>query len=615
MNTDNLYIYDIETYPNVFTVTLEHYNSEQLFIFEWSERRNDIPNFIAFIHALSGMNAAMVGFNNIAFDYTVIHFIVNNYPNITVADVFQKANDIITAPHDQRFSHIIWDRDRIVRQIDLLKINHFDNVARFTSLKMLEFNMRSGNIQDLPYTPGVPLRADQIDPLIRYNINDVWETKKFLNQCIPAIDLRESLSISHFNGRDIINHNDTKIGKDYLIMLLGDVCWDRSSGRKKPRQTPRPEIALGDVILPYIRFEHPEFNRILEWFQERVITETKGSIKDLSCTIDGFQFDFGTGGIHGSIESAVVESDETHVLVDIDVASYYPNLAIVNRLYPEHLGERFCDIYKDVYEQRKQYVKETPENAVFKLALNGTYGDSNNPYSPFYDPKFTMAITINGQLSLCMIAEQMMKIPDLQMVQINTDGLTFQVPRTYLNYTRNICRWWESVTGLELEEAIYSRMWIADVNSYISEYAETGKLKNKGRYAHKLGWHQNHSALVVPKAAEAFLVHGTEPTEFLRDHDNTLDFMLRTKVPRNSRLELDGKQIQNISRYYISKTGASLIKIMPPLARKPGVERHIGINVGWNVKECNDIRGWSNTEDIDYRWYLEEIEKLITFAR
>jgi len=52
---------------------------------------------------------------------------------------------------------------------------------------------------------------------------------------------------------------------------------------------------------------------------------------------------------------------------------------------------------------------------MLKLALNGTFGDSNNIYSVFYDPQFTMAITVNGQLMLCMLAERLMTIPGLAL--------------------------------------------------------------------------------------------------------------------------------------------------------------------------------------------------------
>ena len=107
---------------------------------------------------------------------------------------------------------------------------------------------------------------------------------------------------------------------------------------------------------------------------------------------------FGLGGIHGSVESEIVESDGTHVIVDLDVSSFYPNLAISNGFYPAHLGREFCVIYKNLYEQRKTYPKKSAESAMLKLALNGVYGDSNNQFSVFYDPLYTMTITLNGQL-------------------------------------------------------------------------------------------------------------------------------------------------------------------------------------------------------------------------
>lgn len=609
------YIYDIETYPNVFTCVIEQFNTGDQFIFEWSERKNDMEYFQNFMSFLAASNSSMVGFNNIGFDYPVIHQIYNQYPNFSLAEIYLFANKIISAPRDQRFNHIIWDRDRIVQQVDLFKINHFDNHARSTSLKVLEFNMRFGNIQDLPYKPGIPLTLDQIDPLIQYNKHDVKATKEFFIRCKKAIELRGNLSIKF--GKDFTNHNDTKIGKDYFIKRLEEyqkgTCYYYKYGRRQPRQTIRSSISLGDVILPCGSFQHPEFNRILEWFQGKVITETKGSIKDLSCTIDGFQFDFGTGGIHGSIDNSVVSSDADSVILDVDVKSYYPNLAIVNKLFPEHLGEQFCTIYKDMYKQRTQHAKGTPENAMFKLALNGTYGDSNNKYSPFYDPKFTMSITINGQLLLCMLAEQMMKTPGLQMIQINTDGLTFKVPRCHVDHVRSICRWWEEITGLELEEAQYSRIIIKDVNNYIAEY-DYGKVKRKGKYEFELGWHQNHSALVIPKAASEFLLNSVEPSEFLRNHDDGLDFLLRAKVPRTSRLMHGDREIQKISRYYVSNGGCPLVKVMPPLKKNPDKERPIGINVGWLTTECNNLRDF-NPSGINYNFYESEVEKLISFAR
>ena len=128
---------------------------------------------------------------------------------------------------------------------------------------------------------------------------------------------------------------------------------------KKMLQTHRETIRVADIILHYIQFEHPEFNRILNFYRDQVMDayEIKGFFKDVTASIDGFDFDFGAGGIHGSIHREVVCCSDTHDLIDSDVASYYPNLAIKNQIYPAHLSSKFCDVYLELYKERKKYPK------------------------------------------------------------------------------------------------------------------------------------------------------------------------------------------------------------------------------------------------------------------
>jgi hypothetical protein len=436
----------------------------------------------------------------------------------------------------------------------------------------------------------------------------VDQTKAFYFKTLDMIAFREDLTKKY--QRDFMNHNDTKIGKDYFTMKLeeaGVSTYEFGPDGRKPKQTKRSSIALRDAILPWIEFQHPEFIRILNWLKGQVITETKGVFEDVTCTVDGFVFVFGLGGIHGSVESEIMESDNEFVIVDLDVSSYYPNLAIVNRFYPAHLGDTFCDIYQHLYEQRKTYGKKTAENAMLKLALNGVYGDSNNPFSVFYDPLFTMSITLNGQLLLCLLAEGLMHIDGLKLIQVNTDGLTVRVPRDNKWMVDMVRAAWESRTKLQLEEATYSRMFIRDVNSYVAQY-EGGSVKRKGAYEYDIGWHQNHGGLVVPKVAEKVLLEGAPIRETVEQWPDIMDFMLRTKVPRSSYLAWGETKVQNTSRYYIAKDGKPLVKWMPPLAKKPGVWRQIGVESGWNVQVCNDIK--DATMPVDFNYYIQEIEKL-----
>ena len=441
---------------------------------------------------------------------------------------------------------------------------------------------------------------------------------------------------------NFINANDTKIGKTIFQLELerdlgkGACFYYTAEGERKPKQTKRKRIAIADVILPCVHFERKEFNLVRDWMKEQVLrdvtkdvftgieeerlgelidhcdtTKVKGKIKSLNCIVDGFNFVFGTGGLHGCIDSGTVESCDRRAIIDLDVTSYYPSLAIVNKIYPEHLGLEFCSIYKRLKEQRLLYKKGSPENAALKLALNGVYGDSNNKFSPFYDPQYTMSITINGQLLLCMLVEMLMRIEGLEMIQANTDGVTVRIDRDRIPEMEAVCKEWEVITGLELESARYRRMFIRDVNNYIAEY-ENGKLKRKGAYEYEIDWHKNFSCLVVQKAAEANLIHGRDIEDFIRNHDDPYDFYLRAKVPRSSRLvirEDNGERLlRNITRYYVSNGGGQLVKIMPPLPKKPDAEREISVNKGWNVT-VHDVIAPLN--DINYDFYISETEKLV----
>ncbi len=608
----NDYVYDIETYPNVFTLAVEHADIPLKWSFEISDQRNDSRSILDLLQFLKETDARMVGFNNLGFDYPVLHTLIR-MGHSDANTLYQKAMAIIgSQDDDDRWVHQVKPSDQYVKQIDLFKIHHFDNKARATSLKVLEFNMRSPNIEDLPFPVGTQLNREQIEVLKRYNAHDVGETKKFYHKSLDMLRFREELT--HKYQRDFMNHNDTKIGKDYFVMKLeesGVACYDYGNKGRTPRQTKRPVIHLKDAILPWIEFQQPEFTRVMNWLKSQSITETKGVFTDLTATINGFTFVFGLGGIHGSIESEIVESDSEHIIVDLDVTSYYPNLAIANGFYPAHLGKEFVSIYKFLFDQRKSYPKKSAESAMLKLALNGVYGDSNNQFSVFYDPLYTMTITLNGQLLLCLLAEGLLEIEGLRLIQVNTDGLTVRVPRVN-KWLVDVARAaWQQRTGLNLEEAIYKSMMIRDVNNYIGVF-EDGSTKRKGAYEWDMEWHQNAGGLVIAKVAEKVLVEGAPIRETVEKWPDIMDFMLRTKVPRSSHLgfEKDGTtvRLQNITRYYISKGGGRLFKWMPPLAKKPGEWRKIGVESGWDVQPCNDIK--DATAPVDFDYYIREVEKL-----
>ena len=174
----NDYVFDIETYPNVFTLAVEHAEAPLCWSFEISDWCNDSRDIIAFLQYLKDTNARMVGFNNLGFDYPVLHTLIR-MGRSDAATLYQKAQAIINSQDegDGKWAHQVNPSDRFVPQIDLYKIHHFDNKARATSLKVLEFNMRSDNIEDLPFKVGTTLTQAQVPVLKKYNRHDVAQTK------------------------------------------------------------------------------------------------------------------------------------------------------------------------------------------------------------------------------------------------------------------------------------------------------------------------------------------------------------------------------------------------------------------------------------------------------
>lgn len=626
----NDFAYDEELMPNVFTIAFEHCWMPFKWAFEISPWRNDSREIIAFVRWIASNGGRLVGYNNLGFDYPILHTLMK-MGQADAATLYAKAMAIIGSRDDDdegnKFMHMVYRDDRIVEQIDLFKIHHFDNRARSTSLKALEFAMKSDHVEDMPIPVGTIITLDQLPILKSYNAHDVSETKKFYHHSIDAIKFREEL-MAEQPGKDWLNFSDVKIGVEFFLGRLeaaGVQCYTYGPEGRKPRQTRRASIALREAILPWIRFENPEFHRVHQWLLAQTITETKGVFEGVQAAVGGIDFVFGLGGIHASVENEIVRSDAENDIVDIDVEGYYPSTAIAQGFKPAHYPEVFSTIYAGLKDERSKHAKGTARNKALKLAGNGAYGNSNNQFSPLLDPMMTMQTTLNGQLLLCLLVEQLIKITGLRVIQANTDGITVVCPKVHRPHLAAVITWWEGITKLKMEFAEYDVMCIRDVNNYLARYTN-GKVKRIGAYEWKhekdggrLRWDQNHSCLVVPKVAEKVLLEGAPIRETVEQWPDLYDFLSRVKVPRTSRLvgaDLatdDGiavaKPLPNTTRYHIAKQGVRLFKIMPPLKGKTEYRR-IGVESGWNVRVCNDIRD-ADRSQVDHEYFINEIEKLV----
>jgi len=646
------YCYDLEVFPNVFLFSGKWRGSTQpMNVFEISNRRNDKSQLIQFLNYLRDCNAIMTGFNNLGFDFPIVHELLNSPYTFDALKAYQLCAQIIgNGDRSNQLGFLVPYANRHVMQLDLYKLNHFDNQAKRCSLKQLQCAMRSQSVEDLPFPVGKILTSEEIDTLIKYNIHDITETEKFLDICQPAIDMRHELLTSGMVQGDVLNYSDVKIGEQYLVKKIGrNKCYAGS----KPRQTFRQEVIFKNIILPKIKFNTFTCHEALEWFQSIIVYPMKKERETFKKVIQigGLDFHFGLGGVHASVESKVFHSDKDYIIKDIDVAGMYPAVTNANGIAPEHLGKDFTLAYSQLPIERKRYKKGTTHNKVLKLSSNGVFGKTNDMYSCFFDPQHTYSVTVNGQLQLLQLVEKLISIPGLQLIQANTDGITARVPRSLVWTFDAYKKEWEQETSLELEEVDYKSMWIADVNNYLCLKTD-GTVKAKGKYWYPVTvddyegvWNKDFSMLVVQKCAEAMLIHDINPEAMINAFIDKFDFMKYYKAKGASVLMLGDKEVQKTCRYYVSTKGQPLKKIDPArgpegtYCRKnslsdkfyettlasiaPGTwdERihtknksvykpvHTSIEAGKLIKLCNnaDDFDWS---DVDWEYYIEEIKKL-----
>lgn len=650
----NFYVWDLETYPNCFLFTGKFFRQAEFRTFEISSRTNHRDALLQWLSYLQNTGCHMVGFNSLGFDYPILHKLLIEPYTFTSQSAHAHATQIITTQDYGQNPHAIRFRERIIPQIDLVKVNHFDNPTKRTSLKALQFAMRSQSVEDLPFDPTKDLSPEQMDVLIAYNRHDVEETEHFLEKCLPNINMRKDLIDHGIISGDVLNYSDVKIGTEYLVAKIGRTkCFIKGS---LPRQTLRSSVAFNEIILPKINFRTESFTATLAWFLSQTIYTGAEKRPKLDAALGGLHFFFGVGGVHASVENKKYSTDERFIIRDVDVGGMYPAIAVANGFAPEHLGSAFSTAYRQLQADRKQYPKGTMMNLVLKLANNGVFGNSNSTFSCFYDPKFTFSITINGQLQLLQLAELFHMIPGIQLIQANTDGITALVPREQEPFFQYWCNEWEALTGLQLEHATYDRMWIRDVNNYIAIDTK-GKIKRKGAYWYPLtdedyhgssgsNWNKDFSNLSAQKGVEACLLHGCRPDDIVRLIADPFDFMLRYKTPGGAKVYIGDKPQLKTVRYYVSTAGEPMKKIASPkgiigeFKRKnkitdelyKKVRHEVGpgvwddrihtknkskyemnttmIESGRLVKECNRAIDF-NWRDVDFDYYEKEIQKLM----
>lgn len=624
-------IYDIETLKELFLVVLYNPKDNSENVFQISKFKNNSDSLIRYLE--ENYNFYFVGYNNLRFDSQVIQYFYLNHDKwheLSGLEICQKiyqfAQDTIDDANYELFAKYS-ESALSFKQIDLFKINHYDNKNRRVSLKRLEFEMDFENIEEMPiHHSKVNMTLDDIDITIGYCKNDVRATYEFYkittgntehplyknnNQIQLRLDIQEEFGIN------CINYSDSKIG-DEIIKKYYTEEKNISIKELPSKGYFRKEIRVKDCIAPYINFKTKQLKQFHKEIKGRILSAKDEFVE--SIIFADMEYTFAKGGIHSVNKPEMFESDDEYEIIDWDVSSYYPAIIINNKKYPAHLGKEFLIGYKKLFEKRlalKRFAKTDKKIAgivgALKLAVNSVYGKSSDMLSWIYDRQLTMFTTITGELSLLMLIEAY-HLAGIKTISANTDGVTILIKKSDLDKMIEINKWWSELTSYELERTDYSKIIFSTVNDYLA-IKTNGEIKKKGDFLTDFELHKNKSKKIIGIALENYFVNDIDVETTINNHNNIYDFCIRQKASRDFHYEgYENGKVSNVYdkliRYYVSYEGEKIFKIKNPecLTNAPASSQ---IEAGlWLCEVCNDISK-ANINNVNRSYYIEKTYELI----
>lgn len=491
-------VMDIECYRNYFLVMFRSIENGKIRYYE----------------QFDGQRLNVNEIRRILREYLVVTFNGNNYDlpmlalALTGADcaALKRASDSIIVGNLRGWQFEQLHGVKVPRTIE--HIDLIEPAFGQGSLKLYGGRLHSKRLQDLPIEPDANISPDQRLQLIDYCGNDLQTTIDLYNHMRPQIELREHMTKDY--GVDLRSKSDAQIAEAVI----------RSQLTKILGTTPqKPNIPKGTVLRykapEFLKFKSPVLQAKLRDIvaSDFIVDENGSPIEPASlcgqtiCIGKGV-YRLGIGGLHSSETTVAHHADDQYILVDRDVASYYPNIILLCRLYPKHLTEAFLTVYRSIVETRlkaKRDGNSVVANAL-KIVANGSFGKLGSKYSLLYAPDLMIQVTVTGQLALLMLIESL-EDAGIEVVSANTDGIVIKCLRSRSDELLGLVQDWENTTGFETEETQYKALYSRDVNNYIAIKTKGG-YKGKGAFA-PTSISKNPQNNICVEAVCAWLEHGT----------------------------------------------------------------------------------------------------------
>ncbi|MCK9236000.1 MAG: hypothetical protein M0P09_06755 [Acholeplasmataceae bacterium] len=586
-------VWDVESYPNYWAVAFKSVQSGKCILFE----KYDGVDFPLGKLKWVMESFQLVDFNGENYDIWQAALAV---AGCSAYELYEATRDII------EFGTRGWLvlRRKKVRRLAINHIDLFELTPLSPGLKMMAGRLHSPLMMDLPFQPGTNLSPEQIAITRWYCFNDLYNTEQLYKAHLPNIKLREQFGPRY--RLDLRSKSDAQMAEAIFRSE-----YHRRTGRHVGKAKVNPGHTFRYKIPEYVKFKTPNLQWVLDLIRETdFVVNDAGyvllpeALKKLVIPIGEAQYKIGIGGLHSREKKAGHHAGKRWILRDHDVASYYPKLILSTGLEPPVLAGVFRSIYSAIVDMRLAAKKagDQVSSDGLKIVVNGSFGKTLDPRSCLYYPELGIQTTITGQLCLLMAIEAFEQI-GLPVINANTDGIVVKCPIARELDMVTTIKSWEQQTGLEMETTDYLMMFSRDVNNYIAVKPDL-KTKTKGVFGEG-GVKKNPVNEICAKAVVKFLLEGAPVDQTIMASNDPTDFVeIRqvngggVKVWEDATVEYVGK----VARWYHStevKGGLVTAKKGHQVANTEGARPLMFMD-------------GSMPPDLDYDWYIEETNKLLT---
>lgn len=615
------------------------------------------------------------GYNNKKYDRLMLSALLMYYnqfdkPSKLITFLYETSQRVIRSSNNDtlwtdNFTSLILRNNVAFRDLDLFQIFRLDHYHK--SLKQTSINIKWYNLKEytmppigdldrhyyherLPEAKGMTDRElnihyrnvferfipkEYLNEMADYNDNDVYIVAELIRMNQEEVLLRYRISEEY--KVDVYSASRSTIADKVIVKLYSKFTGLHPKAFIDTK-TIRRKILVSEILSDKIAFSTPELNDILSDIRSLTLRGEKGEF-DREFTFMGTSYTIATGGLHSNEIPAVYVENSDSIIVDRDVASYYPNMIRSLKVCQKHLIPkawfRIADTIVDERLEHKHLAKDKSLDvmerdkhataaACLKIVANaGIFGKMGSEKSFLCDKKAMYQVTINGQLFLLMLIEKL-ELAGIHVISANTDGIVTIVPRELEQTADDICHWWEKHLGLELEFTYYTKYVTEGVNSYLT-VKRGGSSKFKGRMNPKMfleDLSKGYNSPIVAKCVTEYFINGTPVMETLRNAKSILDFCRTQNVNHKYRLEfthvVDGKirtdVVQRNTRFYISSTGGTLMKVesMGWNERNEEQVKKSSLCAGQRVSICNIVDDTDISElNVNYLYYYNEAMAII----